>query len=790
MVNNGAETDIDCGGGVCLGCDLGKTCSLNADCTSNICVSSVCVDALCGDGLVTGAEICDDGNATGGDGCSSMCTPETGFTCSGVMPTVCTPICNDNMVVPGEGCDDGNATDGDGCSAMCAVELGYSCMGSPSACTSRCGDGIVLLGETCDDGNQFGGDGCGTTCLLETGFTCTGSPNICTAICGDSMIVGFEECDDGNMNANDGCNAACNVEANFACTGVPSVCYRIELEPNGTCNDASGPFTPPFVIRGRIVPIADQDYIRFTVPAHADLKIESFAPTVGVCPSVDNVIELRDSACTVLATDDQDGINSCALISSTLDSGAKNVPPGTYYVRVEDWLNNGVIDEYQIEVTYNALCGNGVVEGSETCDDGNLTSGDGCALNCRIEPEPELEPNDICGQATGPFALPELLGGSISPVADKDLFAFTIPAYADIKVQTFAPGFDTCTTGVDTVVQLRATDCTTVITTNDNGGVGTCSLIDSATNTAATNLAPGTYYVHVEENGNNAAITNYELLISINALCGDGLRQGSETCDDGNTNNNDGCANNCRIEQGWTCSTGTPNVCAFNCGDGTKTGSEQCDDGDTMSGDGCSDVCVIEDGYVCNGTPSMCTLIENICNDGIDNDGDTFTDATDPDCMIPAYFPACSAGQILKIYRSIDVPKAIPDSPLPGVTSNLFVSAGAGTIARAAMLYNITHTYDSDLDLTLIPPSGTNLDVCSDNGIGGDNFTNTVLDSTCMASVTTGAAPFAGCFQPETSFSSLVGTSAAGNWKFFAADDAGSDAGTINSWAMIFCIAP
>ena len=31
-------------------------------------------------------------------------------------------------------------------------------------------------------------------------------------------------------------------------------------------------------------------------------------------------------------------------------------------------------------------CGNGVVEGAETCDDGNNISGDGCDASCQSEP--------------------------------------------------------------------------------------------------------------------------------------------------------------------------------------------------------------------------------------------------------------------------------------------------------------------------------------------------------------------------------------------------------------------
>lgn len=100
----------------------------------------------CGDGIRAGAETCDDANAAGGDGCSSTCTIEAGFRCSG-SPSACSGICGDSMVVTGEGCDDGGMTPGDGCNPMCATEPGFSCTGSPSVCTPGCGDGVVLGSE-------------------------------------------------------------------------------------------------------------------------------------------------------------------------------------------------------------------------------------------------------------------------------------------------------------------------------------------------------------------------------------------------------------------------------------------------------------------------------------------------------------------------------------------------------------------------------------------------------------------------------------------------------------------
>jgi cysteine-rich repeat protein len=45
----------------------------------------------CGNGIIDIGEQCDDGNVTDGDGCSSSCTTETGFSCSG-QPSVCVAL--------------------------------------------------------------------------------------------------------------------------------------------------------------------------------------------------------------------------------------------------------------------------------------------------------------------------------------------------------------------------------------------------------------------------------------------------------------------------------------------------------------------------------------------------------------------------------------------------------------------------------------------------------------------------------------------------------------------------
>ncbi len=91
-----------------------------------------------------------------------------------------TAVCGNGIVELSEQCDDGNTSNGDGCSSTCTIESGYTCAGSPSACVTTCGDGIMAGIEQCDDGNTSNGDGCSSTCTMESGYTCTGSPSLCT----------------------------------------------------------------------------------------------------------------------------------------------------------------------------------------------------------------------------------------------------------------------------------------------------------------------------------------------------------------------------------------------------------------------------------------------------------------------------------------------------------------------------------------------------------------------------------------------------------------------------------
>lgn len=141
---------------------------------------------------------------------------------------------------------------------------------------------------------------------------------------------------------------------------------------------------------------------------------------------------------------------------------------------------------------------------------------------------------------------------------------------------------------------------------------------------------------------------------SCSTVCGDGIRVGSESCDDENSLSFDGCSATCTIESGWTCDTINQATgldrCSTICGDGIRVGSEECDDGQTLNEDGCSSTCKVECGFSCSesdGVPESCTAT---CGDGIrasvedcDDGNNVSGDGCSDSCTIESDLYVCLA---------------------------------------------------------------------------------------------------------------------------------------------------
>lgn len=145
---------------------------------------------------------------------------------------------------------------------------------------------------------------------------------------------------------------------------------------------------------------------------------------------------------------------------------------------------------------------------------------------------------------------------------------------------------------------------------------------------------------------------------------------------------------------------------------------------------------------------------------------------------------------------AINVP--IPDAdPVTGANHSLTVAGFTGAVQSITVTFNITHTWDSDLDINLVAPNGNILNLVGARGGSGDNFTNTTISSTSTTSLGTGSAPFTGTFAADgligwgpSSLASNVSTFASlfsvpnGTWKIAMADFATGDVGTLTSWSI------
>lgn len=118
-----------------------------------------------------------------------------------------------------------------------------------------------------------------------------------------------------------------------------------------------------------------------------------------------------------------------------------------------------------------------------------------------------------------------------------------------------------------------------------------------------------------------------------------------------------------------------------------------------------------------------------------------------------------------------------------GLSSNQ-LNASLGLIQ---VCLDISHTYDSDLNVYLMAPDGTTINLFSGIGGGDDNFTNTCLNQSATNSINTAVAPFTGTFKPQETLGNCNNNqNGNGVWKLRIIDTYAQDEGIVNSWSITF----
>jgi len=142
-----------------------------------------------------------------------------------------------------------------------------------------------------------------------------------------------------------------------------------------------------------------------------------------------------------------------------------------------------------------------------------------------------------------------------------------------------------------------------------------------------------------------------------------------------------------------------------------------------------------------------------------------------------------------------NVSTAIPDASAAGININFPVS-GIGVVSKIILSFYTTHTYDGDLQFKLTGPDGTMVPLVTRRGSSGDNFgtacspdaVRTTLDDAVLTPISSGSAPFAGSFKPESPLTAFMGKSSAavnGTWALNVADLAGGDVGTFRCGSLV-----
>ncbi len=138
-----------------------------------------------------------------------------------------------------------------------------------------------------------------------------------------------------------------------------------------------------------------------------------------------------------------------------------------------------------------------------------------------------------------------------------------------------------------------------------------------------------------------------------------------------------------------------------------------------------------------------------------------------------------NGGSIPDNGNSVDF--TIPVSGLP----NSIDTSGFGL---EEICISIIHTWDSDLDISLVAPDGTSIILISGVGGGDDNFSGTCLRSDVTNSIVQGNAPFLGTYRPMGQMGLVNnGQDPNGTWTLHILDTYPfADVGSLIGWTIKF----
>ncbi len=143
---------------------------------------------------------------------------------------------------------------------------------------------------------------------------------------------------------------------------------------------------------------------------------------------------------------------------------------------------------------------------------------------------------------------------------------------------------------------------------------------------------------------------------------------------------------------------------------------------------------------------------------------------------------------------------AIPDNNPVGITNAIAVTA-SGAVAHLTVSLRINHTYEGDLQMYLIGPDGTMVELKAADPAGSSqnfgsgstdcNGTFAVFDDSSTIPIAAGTGPFtSGPYKPSQSLETFNGKAASGAWKLYIEDTSPGDVGTLFCWQLKIAYQP
>jgi subtilisin-like proprotein convertase family protein len=124
----------------------------------------------------------------------------------------------------------------------------------------------------------------------------------------------------------------------------------------------------------------------------------------------------------------------------------------------------------------------------------------------------------------------------------------------------------------------------------------------------------------------------------------------------------------------------------------------------------------------------------------------------------------------------------------PPTVSIITVPATSRRVQDVNVVVDITHTFNSDLEVSLVHvPSNTSAELWTDIGGASDGM-RVVIDDDAAISISGAifASPITGWYQPEEpgALDVFRGINPTGDWELRVGDDAGGDSGMLNAWVL------